>query len=230
MINPYYMKARLFPTVLTSIPVILIYNLFISPLYQPKLENIYSGLPVITDVILSSAIVFLLVQINRLISKEVFQKWYFIDELEMPTTTFLLKKDETLPDTIKTLIENKINIKFRIDLLTLPDEITDGKKARKTIAIAISQIRNLLRANAILLQHNIEYGFVRNLLGGSLLALIISLTMLIFSYCKLDTVSIFLWAVLTAIYSIPVLLSKFLILRFGEYYAKILFEQFISEN
>ena len=70
-VNNYYFKARLFPTVLTSIPVIILYNKFVSILYHDKLEKIFSLLPSVTDIILSSAIIFLLVQVNRFLSKEI---------------------------------------------------------------------------------------------------------------------------------------------------------------
>ncbi len=94
-VNTYYLKARLFPTVLTSIPALILYNKFAASLYHDKLENIYTALPTITDVIFSGAIIFLLVQINRFLSKEIFQRLYFRDEINMPTTNLLLESTST---------------------------------------------------------------------------------------------------------------------------------------
>ena len=173
--NSYYLKARLFPTVLTSIPALIIFNKFIAVIYHDKLDNIYAGLPTITDVIFSGAIIFLLVQINRFLSKELFQRLYFKDEIKMPTTNLLLKSNNELEPSIKQKLEDKIKNKFEISLLPLNEEIADETRARKLIVTTVSQIRNLLRDNSMLLQHNIEYGFFRNLIGGSFLAFIISL-------------------------------------------------------
>lgn len=158
-VNIYYFKARLFPTVLTSIPVIILYNKFVSILYHDKLEKIFSLLPSVTDVILSSAIIFLLVQVNRFLSKEIFQRLYFKDEKNMPTTNMLLKSNNELEISIKQKIEDKIKTKFGIDLLSSTDESSDESRARKLITTVVSQIRNVLRDNTLLLQHNIEYGF-----------------------------------------------------------------------
>jgi hypothetical protein len=226
--NTYYFKARLFPTVLTSIPTIILYNRFVSSLYHEKLENIFSVLPTITDIILSLAIVFLLVQVNRFLSKEIFQRLYFKDEINMPTTNLFLKSNTELEASIKQKIEDKIKNKFGIILLSGTDESADVLRARKLIATAVSQIRNVLRDNSLLLQHNIEYGFFRNLIGGSFLAFVISVIILIHSYCSCDLTTRNLGWVLAFAYFLPILFSKLIIDRYGKYYAKILYEQFLK--
>jgi len=228
IINSYYLKARLFPTVLTSIPAIILYNKFVATIYHDKLENIYTALPTVTDIILSSAIVFLHVQINRFISKEIFQRHYFRDEINMPTTNLLLKSNSELEPSIKQKIENKIKSKFGIVLLTSTEESADEQRARKLIATSVSQIRNVLRENTLLLQHNIEYGFFRNFIGGSFLALLQSLIIVFFSLFNGDIITTNFGLILTIIYFIPILLSKLIINIYGKYYSKILYEQFLT--
>lgn len=227
-INNYYLKARLFPTVLTSIPALILYNKFVATLYHDKLDNIYTALPTITNIIFSGAIVFLLVQINRFLSKEIFQRLYFKDEINMPTTNFLLKSNNELETSIKQKIEDKIKSKFDISLLPKIEESADEPRARKLIATTVSQIRNVLRDNSLLLQHNIEYGFFRNLIGGSFLAFVISLMIVVFSHCTDDIATRNLGWILTTFYFLPILLSKVIINRYGKYYAKILYEQFLT--
>jgi len=226
--NSYYLKARLFPTVLTAVPAIILYNKFVATLYHDKLESIYSGLPTITNIILSSAIVFLLVQINRFLSKEIFQRLYFKDEINMPTTNLLLKSNNDLEASIKQKIEEKIKTKFDITLLTPIEESADEQRARKLITTTVSQIRNVLRDNYLLLQHNIEYGFFRNLIGGSFLAFLISIIIFISSLCTGDISTRNLGLILISIYFLPIILSKLILNRYGKYYAKILYEQFLT--
>jgi hypothetical protein len=227
-INNYYLKARLFPTVLTSIPALILYNKFIAALYHDKLENIYTALPTITNVILSGAIVFLLVQINRFLSKEIFQRLYFKDELNMPTTDLLLKSNNEIESSIKQKIEDKIQSKFNISLLSSDEESVDETRARKLIATTVSQIRNILRDNSLLLQHNIEYGFFRNLIGGSFLSFVISFIIVVSSHYTNDITTRNLGWIFTFIYFLPILFSKVIINRYGKYYAKILYEQFLT--
>jgi hypothetical protein len=227
-VNRYYLNARLFPTVLTSIPTLLVYYKYVGPLYHSKLENVFAALPAITTIVLSSAIVFLLVQINRFIAKEIFQRIYFNEEINMPTTNLLLKSNNEFEISIKQKIEDKIKTKFDLSLLSESEELSDVLRARKLIVTAVSQIRNSLRENSLLLQHNIEYGFSRNLIGGSTIAFVISIIMLILSYFSNDLPMKYLSWILTIIYSLPIAFSKIILDRLSKNYAKILFEQFLT--
>lgn len=226
--NFYYLKARLFPSVLTTIPIIVLYHNFILPIYQDELEKTFSALPLVTTGIFSGAIFFLFTQINRLISKEFFQKRHFEDEMNMPTTNMLLHGNTFYEPEIKKTIHAKIENKFGLMLPSHQEEINDEKRSRKLISTMVSQIRNSLRDNAILLQHNFEYGFIRNLIGGSPIALLFSIIDFVISLFKNDykliSVSVFLFL----IYGSILILNKVLIRKYGEYYAKVLFEQFLT--
>lgn len=183
-----------------------------------------------SDITLSIAIIYFLVQINRLISKELFQNIFFKEELNMPTTNFLLNSDTTLAKSIKSQIVQKIATDFNIHLLDSNAENENEEEARKTISSAVAQVRNVTRDNSMLLQHNIEYGFVRNLIGGSVLAAIISIiNIFLFQYTFSNPFAFKLNVVFLGIYILPIILSKFLINRYGKCYAKILFEQYLKK-
>lgn len=224
----YYIRARLFPSILTAIPLLVFVNVIVSEFYYDKLTSVFSILPILTNFGLSTALVFLMVQLNRFLAKEIFQRFYFQNELKMPTTNHLLWSDTHLEHTIKEKIHSKILSKFEIKIQNENDEQYDELKSRKQIATAVSQIRNILRENKMLLQHNIEYGFFRNLIGGSVLALIFSLAIFIHGYLNINNNMKITGIILILIYLIPLVLSKLLIKRFGNYYSKILYEQFLS--
>ncbi len=228
--NSYYLRARLWPTLLTSIPIISCYWYFIKPLIDVQLVEI-PEMKTVSNVSISAALVFLLIQLNRFLSKEIFQRWYFKDELEMPTTNFILWNDKFFTSETKTLIREKIKNDFAIELYNEEQEKINELNARKQICLAVSQIREVLRGNAMLLRHNIEYGFFRNGLGGCVLAILFSLAGICFSYSSgTQTKSFWLFITLAIIYIIPILLSSFFVNRFGSYYAKILYEQFLSHK
>lgn len=228
--NAYFLRARLFPALLTAIPMLIFINKIIAVKYAESLKNVYDILPVITHFGLSAAIIFLFVQINRIVAKEVIQRYYFKDDLYMPTTNYLLHKNTFYPSPIKNSIREKIKEKFQISLLGLSEEVADENNARKFIALAVSQIRNSLRDNILLMQHNIEYGFWRNLIGGSLVALVFSIAIYFFSRIQhladLNTISIICFIV----YLLPLLFSAFIMKYYGKYYAKLLYEQFLSSE
>lgn len=227
-LNKYYIRARLFPTILTAPPAIVFFNNFIAPLYNENLANVFTTLPTITNATFSAAIIFLLIQLNRLCAKELFQSRFFEDELRMPTTNRLIWKDDYFDKEIKRKIRLKIRDKYNIELLSAEDEQADEVKGRKLITTAISQVRNSLITDPMLQQHNIEYGFFRNLIGGSLIAFIFSLLNLIFAHIYVDQKMKLIALLLLIAYITPILLSKFFIKKYGEYYSKILYEQFIN--
>lgn len=226
--STYYLKARLFPTILTAFPLIIICNHIITGFFATELRLASSYLLAATNISVSAAIIFLLVQINRLVSKEIFQRWFFQDELHMPTVDYLLFSNGYFDPSIKQAIRTKMVRRYSLPLPSESDEGTDEMKARKLIAVVIAMMRNELRTNKMLLQHNIEYGFVRNLIGGSLIALLISFLLVIYGVNKSNSIIQFTGIVLCLIYLFPLLLSKSLIRKYGHYYAKIFFEQFLS--
>ena len=169
-----------------------------------------------------------MVQVNRLVSKEVFQRFYFQDEINMPTTNHLLWSNSKIDNQTKAMIREKIQIHYNITLMDEEREILNELTCRKQVITAVSQIRNSLRENKLLLQHNTEYGFFRNFLGGSLIAIVFSTAILIYAIIQHDTTLVTTGTLLTIIYLAPILLSKILINRYGNYYSKMLYEQFLS--
>ena len=78
-------------------------------------------------------------------------------------------------------------------------------------------------------RHNMEYGFFRNLIGGCIPALTISLIMVfLFKTAQLNTTMLWISLGLSVIYIFPIILSRTILNKFGSYYAKILFEQYLE--
>lgn len=228
--NKYLLSARLAPTILTSIPICTSYYYLLRPILFSE-NNGIKWLSPVGDVSIVTGLIFLLVQFNRFLSKEVFQKLFFKDEINMPTTICLMYSNNYFTEQIKNKIRCKIKESFDIELFDENSESTDEINAKKQIVSSVSQIRINLKDNKMLLRHNIEYGFVRNLLGGSLFAFLISVMLFfIFKFYLINHQMVWTSIVLMILYSIPLLMCKWLINRFGFYYAKILFEQFLASK
>jgi len=228
MNTQYYIKARLFPAVLTSIPLLLVVNEIINNIYYDELRAIYKVLPYITNLGFSTSLIFMFVQINRVLAKEIFQNLYFLGEINMPTSTHLLWKDNFFDKSVKIKIRSKINERFGLSLMEEEEEKFNESKSRSQIVTAVSQIRNSLRENKLLFQHNIEYGFFRNLIGGCVIAIICSISLYVYGVAMGDQLLKTIAIITTAIYFIPILLSKFFLKKLGVYYSKILYEQFLT--
>lgn len=226
--NKYYITARLIPAILTSIPACTGYYYFLAPLVSSTTSHLYWLHPV-ENIGLMTGIVFLVMQINRYFSKELFENKYFKDELEMPTTNYLMESNTYYTPEIKRAIRNKIKKDFDIDLLNQPENNPDELSMRKNIKMAVSQIRSFLKGNSMIYRHNMEYGFFRNLIGGCIPALTISLIMVfLFKTAQLNTTMLWISLGLSVIYIFPIILSRTILNKFGSYYAKILFEQYLE--
>lgn len=226
--NVYFYRARLLPAVITSIPMLIFFNKIISAKYSAALKNLHDVLPLITRLGLSVGIIYICVHLNRLLAKEIVQRFYFREELYMPTTTNLLWKSPYYENETKIKIRDKIQLKFDMPLLNEQEEEKDENRARKLIASAVSQIRIALKGNPLLFQHNWEYGLMRNLIGGSILAALFSIAIIYFGIQNNITDLRNIGIICLIAYSLPILFSKPIIGHFGRYYSKICYEQFLS--
>lgn len=224
----YFIKARLFPTIICAVPLLTLYYFGFSEKIIEFIDFL-KGYKWLSDITISIAIIYFLTQINRFIAKELFQNIFFKDEHNMPTTDYLLHSSTFFAENTKLRIRKKIKDSYDIELLDKQKEDENQLEARKTIVEAVAQIRNSTRDNQLLLQHNIEYGFVRNLIGGSALSLIICIfNLYFFKEVVENSLAFSISAIFALLYAAPILFSKYLVKKYGRYYAKVLFEQFLK--
>ena len=92
-------------------------------------------------------------------------------------------------------------------------------------------IRKRLKGNEFLLQHNTEYGAMRNAIGGSVLGAILSvLNIWFFSQIFPQGLAVVLSAVSLGLYAILIGLSRVIVDFYGRNYAKVLFREYIGSS
>ena len=223
----YSLQARYYPAVLTVIPALFLLN--VTREYMLVLpEGLLIFLPYLIQVGLSGAAFCFQIQLNRLLSKEIFQKRVFNGELNRPTTVQLLWSNDTIDNHMKLMLHNKIKSFFDISLFSKEAESNDTYSAKRIIIVAVSQIQNSLRDNTQQVQHNREYGFWRNLAGGSLIAAFCSLIIIVLGIICNNCQIIIVGITMLCVYGLIIGFSPYLIRKTGQYYAKSLFEQFLS--
>jgi len=172
MISEYTLKARIFPAIITSLPLILLANsIFDSQVHQWLNSDDYTAL--FGKGTLATAIVFTLSQFNRFIAAEIFEQLISKDETNFPTTRLLLPNDDKLSEATRRAIGIKVRMDFGQEL---PSNVipSDEPKVRRHISDIVRMMRERTRGCKLLLQHNIEYGFARNLIGACPLVVITS--------------------------------------------------------
>jgi len=226
--NNYSLVARYYPAALCSVPLFILSFYYLEPIAHDFLSFL-GNLEWISGVTMSVIFVYLQSQLVRFLGK-VLEDWFFKNEAHMPTTNLLLTKDKTFSDNQKERIKSQIFSDFSIVLPSKRQESTCEDDARKKIYEAVNGIRKSLRENALVFQHLTEYGFWRNLAGGSISGFVLSVVnLLVFSLTK-DWLPFNLSLVMLAIYLMFIFLSKKIITWFGYQYAKILFYEYLSTS
>ena len=223
LFNEYGRKARLFPALLCSLPFLLLLHFAISPHIDSSLTSKLFVM-ITGDISFAVVLTYLLAQINRTVSKILFE-----DKSKFPTTQMLLPSSKELSSNFRQKIEEKVSADFKMSLPTMADEQTDLEGAKTRIKEIVSLIINKVGSGTLLLQHNIEYGFVRNLIGGSVIAFLISIvSSVIFGFVVRDHTALILGVFLTFCYLVPILFSKIILKHYSEEYARILFREYVG--
>lgn len=230
----YELHARKYPAIVAML-IPAAYTTWMLIEYFPKVISvgnmIISAIACFVPIaIVYGAIGFFARSLFRDASKMLFQFPLFKeDETEMPSTRLLLRTDKkALSKNELDLIAQKIETDFNIRLLSLKETKKDINEAKKTIVSAVGKIREVTRKNPNLLQYNIDFGFCRNYLGGSVYSVLALIVLAIVSYAT----NIFNWKVIVLASGIQVALSivMYITLRFKGYtYARALFNAYMSD-
>ena len=153
LLDDYTIKARLVPALINVSPIIVAISLF--------LHNLKFDITVILGSTIFSSLVIplFLAEIFRIKGVEFenknYEKWG-----GKPTPLLLRRSDQEYDDVTKNKIYNFIKEDLQIDLFT--------NSSDHNISNAVKHIIAYFQRNSdkLLFQHNIEYGLVRNLIGG----------------------------------------------------------------
>lgn len=225
----YYYTARLLPAAITAAPLVLLYHYTLGSSISVALGEISATTGRFFSIAPPIALIFLLVQLIRFLSKELFQRIYFQDELAMPTTRYLLGSSTYFAPEVRQRLRTKLRKDFDLSMPSAEEEQVNVAQCQRQAVACVAQIRTKLRGNAFLLRHNMEFGFFRNLLGGCVLAVAVAIfDVVYFRYVAPQPLAFRLSVGFCLAYLIPIAASKILLTRFGHYYAKVLFEEYLA--
>jgi hypothetical protein len=227
-LDEYTINAKVIPAVLTVPPLVILHHFYINSEVSNLFHLIWQ-LKLLSDLSFPVAFTYLVMEINRLIAKGIVENIFFCDSLRMPTTNILLHSDKRLTVQYKQLIYKKVKQDFKFSLPTLKQEKKNEDFARKCITEAVALIRGKVKKGRLLIQYNMQYGFIRNVIGGSILAFVVSLfNIYFFSTVFQNPTAVTLSIISSIIYFIPILLSYFLINYYGYLYATSLVQEYLE--
>lgn len=154
--------------------------------YWSEAATVIKAIKLIVGIFIPTALVYAAIgyalrELCRSISKWLFQFPLFKeDETKMPTTEMLLWRNHLVSDEYHQTISQKVAERFNIHLMTKEEEEADIVEARLLIVNAVQNMRQVTRDDKILLQYNCEFGFCRNYLGASVVAIVLLIAIAIF--------------------------------------------------
>lgn len=221
--NKYTRIARVYPALLTGIPVVLLSI----PLVNTFLDIVGANqwlAKIVGNLSFSAVILYFYSQLVRILGKFIFEKIYFRDERLFPTTQALHPKGKTFSSNLKDRYYGKVKQDFGIDIQSASDDY----ELRRMINESVAQVRLKVGKGKLLLQHNIEYGFIRNFCGGSLFGFFCSLVGVIIYWSSAPVFPVYVTLLFG--YLLFVVLSKTLINHFGFQYTKVLISEYMEDT
>lgn len=225
LFSEYNIKARIFPAILCSIPFLVTKHFIIDPLLGVSFSNSIFSV-VVGDISILVVLIYLFSQINRALSKVLFE-----NKSDFPTTKMLLPSGKGISSIFRQELGIKISKDFNVGLPNLEEENSDFENTLLRVKEIVSLIIHKVGDGRLLLQHNIEYGFVRNLVGASMVASLVSLVNAVLAKFFFYNQTAFIVSItLFVIYLVPVLISKIILKRFSSDYANILFREYLGNS
>lgn len=228
--DKYSLTGRIIPAFISMILPIIVFNYFYASDEFADLIGKVMGAKIAANLTVPIICLFFLSQFGRMIGKNVFEKIFFKDEKLMPTTQLLLFTDSNFSEQYKSKIRNKMEADFDTKLLSKDQEKENIEESKTRIVETMALVRRSLKNNEFLLQHNIEYGAMRNLIGGSVLGLLICVfNIIFFNYFFEQELAANISIFMLTFYLVLIFLSKNIINFYGVRYAKILFTEYLTK-
>ncbi len=223
LFNEYSLRARLYPAVLCSIPFLMIKVVLVDKYIPGITEKILTF--AIAGVPIWAALVYFLTQVNRFVSKTIFE-----DKNNFPTLRMLMPSSKEMSLNMRSKIMERAKDDFNLYLPDLNDEKEDIGVTETRIKEIVGMIINKVGRGTLLLQHNFEYGFARNLMGGSVVAGIVSaIDAIVFRFILPNQTAFILSIILLVCYLVPIVFSRSVLKNYSKEYAEKLFREYLGK-
>lgn len=158
--NDYEIRARIIPSIIITLPLIVPVYLLVSAKFQPIFTAVFFGILFISVIYTMS---FFVRNKGKKIQKQLYVEWG-----GMPSVCVIRWEDQTFDEDFKRDLHNEIKNYCGINLSSLEEEKKDPKNADRLIENAFNQVKSLVYfdyPNGTWKIYNAEYGFNRNLMS-----------------------------------------------------------------
>lgn len=165
-IDPYVIKARYAPALLTLFPLIIFLSLVLNKLNFGNTTILF--ISILEGLVFPLFISEICRNYGTKLERKNYDKWG-----GKPTTILLRMSDDSFDDVTKSRLYDYIGSQFSIDL--------KSDNSDRNISNAINRIKSIFhkKNDSLLDKHNVEYGYVRNLAGCNKILFVESFILLV---------------------------------------------------
>lgn len=226
--NTYTLYARFFPAIISALPLFILWFFLSENLQLKELLTFLLSIKFYGGITISVVALYFFAQIIRITSKY-FENKYFIRYLGFPTTYLMTYGDDTFSKSYKDKYRDLVKKHFDIDLLDEEREASDIAEAHKRLNESTKQVILKVGDGRLVRKQNVWYGFIRNLIGGSVFSMMFCLiNVTVGLTMHRNVLLVILSVILLVAYGILFLFHKQIMKQNAEAYAKQLIAEFIS--
>ena len=226
--NIYTIYARFFPAILSALPLFVLWFFLSDNIQVRELGSYLLSLKFYGGITLSIVFLYFYAQVLRITSKVIEQK-QFHSNAGFPTTYLMTYTDKAFSKSYKDRYRQLVKKEVNIDLLNETEEATDIIEARKRLNEATQLIKLKIKKGYLVLSQNIWYGFVRNLIGGSIYSVLFCTINIIVGAKYNNSLLVVSSIILFPVYAVMLLFYKQILTQTAEAYANQLVAEFMHQ-
>lgn len=225
--NKYKIYAIYFPSIISTLPLVLLIFHFENSEVVKSINGLLISFKHIFGVLGSAVLIFLLSSVIREFGRYV-EKVHYKSKLNFPSNTLMLYQNSSISEQLKLLYRTKLNTDYGYNFPSKDEESSNPQKSLMILNEASKMLATEFQSDEQILEANISYGFVRNLIGG----LFISIPSALLSFSiGLYSKNLFLTQaslVLVSVFVIILLCNKLWLNNNSKRYAEKLFSKYLA--
>ena len=226
--DAYTVYARFFPAIVTALPLFVLWY-FVAELAQLRnLMNFLLSIRFLGSITFAVVFLYFYAQLIRTTGKAL-EKRYFLCSRGFPTAYLMLYEDESYSTAYKDRYRRQIHADFGLALPTEAEERSDPENSRKRLGEITKHVILKVGDGTLVKKHNTWYGFWRNLIGGTIFAVVFCFGNVVLGtwYFEEPTLWIF-GGTLFVPYGIVLGFHKPILFQHAEAYARQLIAEYLS--
>lgn len=228
-LNKYTLFARYIPGLITLLPASLIYFFITKKHAQYELTEYLLSMSFLFGISGTFILTYFIAMVTRELGS-LLEERYFHKKSGFPTTYRLLWTDTKFSKQDKKHYAEKIRTDFGLILLNEQQEVSDNAEAIKLLNRASRLLSTKYQQHSQVKEANISYGFARNVSGGVIISLPLSLAGITMGYTQHIPALIVWSSFLALLNTLLIAFHKSWITRNSEKYAEKILSVYFNDK